>query len=400
MKVCFFSWIHWVESCYHSRRRWCGSQPGGGRSAPLFLSVPTKFFKGDFFVAKQDGLWTLLKYLKLYGNFNSDGNVRHFFWGSMDWNLNRDCWHGSWWHVVEFLSQMSIFRAGHQAVHIRSSLGQVGHAEGWMESRKARLILPKSESSICLRYVLFGTIYDIGGWVITFGSITLALLWYDINSPSCWCSPKHGGVFFFSCFVPRCLLDAGARWPFIFDPSLRIHGKAGLIDDPLVGWVWYIPSGVGLNCHVTVTVCQPCFSWYYEHPFTLGSYPKHIESHQITLIRIRIIQNESQCSQDLTSHLRDRQDFSLPDTPYSTDRGHFHFCEAARTGDLSTVPLTAFIYLCQPLWPDIDISASFREGLCQDLWWSTYNPRLCPLLSLGRTCDSIDGPTSQKNQLG
>jgi len=55
--------------------------------------------------------------------------------------------------------------------------------------------------------------------------------------------------------VARCLLDAGARWPFIFDPSLRIHGK----------------------------------------------------------------------------------DFSLPDTPYSTDRGHFHFCEAARTGDLSTV---------------------------------------------------------------
>lgn len=47
MKVCFFRWIHWVESCYHSRRRWCRSQPGGGRSAPLSLSV-TKIPKGDF----------------------------------------------------------------------------------------------------------------------------------------------------------------------------------------------------------------------------------------------------------------------------------------------------------------------------------------------------------------
>ena len=117
------------------------------------------------------------------------------------------------------------------------------------EWKVARQGCPKSESSICLRYVFFGTIYDVGGWVITFGSITLALLWYDINSPTCWCSPKHGGVFFL--FVPRCLLDAGARWPFIFDPSLRIHGKAGLIDDPLVGWVWDIPGGARLNCHVT-----------------------------------------------------------------------------------------------------------------------------------------------------
>ena len=47
MKVCLFSWIHWVESCYLSRRRWCRSQPGGGRSATLFLSV-TKNSKADF----------------------------------------------------------------------------------------------------------------------------------------------------------------------------------------------------------------------------------------------------------------------------------------------------------------------------------------------------------------
>lgn len=196
------------------------SHAGGGadlnlevEGAPPFFWVSQKF-QGWFFVAKKR-LVDPLEIFEIVWTFQfrpfSFGNVSHFFGGSMDWNWNRDCWHGSWWHVVEFQSQMSIFRVGHhyfnlcdQAVHIRSSLGQVGHAEGWMESCKARV--SKVWVEHLLEISIFGTIYDIGGWVITFGSITLALLWYDINSPTCWCSPKHGGVFFPFCaqVSPRC----------------------------------------------------------------------------------------------------------------------------------------------------------------------------------------------------
>ena len=59
---------------------------------PLFCECHKKNSKADFLFSKQNGLWSLLKYLKLYGSFDSDGNVRPFFFGGMpmDWNLNRD----------------------------------------------------------------------------------------------------------------------------------------------------------------------------------------------------------------------------------------------------------------------------------------------------------------------
>lgn len=147
--------------------------------------------------------WCFLEIFEIVWKFQFrpffDLKVSHFLGGSMDGIETVDMAHGDtllsfWanWVYSEWGNTTSTFvtlcpcdflpnfhQFSDQAVHIRSSLGQVGHAEGWMESCKALVSQSLSRASAWDMYFLY-TQYFMN----------------DISSPSCWCSPKHGGVFF------------------------------------------------------------------------------------------------------------------------------------------------------------------------------------------------------------
>lgn len=134
----------------------------------------------------------------------------------------------------------------------------------------------------------------------------------------------------------------------------------GRVDRWSAGWMGLIHPRwcqIELPCNRMLTMFlmilwRSLYSWIISETYRITS--NHLDSnsnhtkwitvlarsHKPSLIRVS---SNSTREAHFASPRRDPQDFSLPDTPYSTDRGHFHFCEAARTGDLSTVLLTAFM---------------------------------------------------------
>ena len=181
----------------------------------------------------------------------------------------------------------------------------------------------------------------------------------------------------------------------------------GRVDRWSAGWMGLIHPRwcrIELPCNSMLTMLWRSFySWIISETYRITS--NHIDSnsnhtkwitvlarsHKPSLIRVS---SNSTREAHFASPLRDRQDFSLPDTPYSTDRGHFHFCEAARTGDLSTVLLTAFTYVVNHYGLTLTFQPLSGRVFVR-IYDDPHNPRLCPLSSLDRTCD-IDGQTSQK----